>query len=37
MNVDEIYDMCYRYLSGDRRDGPGIAGPDARYMKENGN
>ena len=35
LNANEIYDMCYRYLSGDRRDGPGISGPDARYMKEN--
>ena len=37
MIAGKIYDACYRYLGGDRRDGPGIWGPDARYIKETGN
>lgn len=33
LSADKIYDTCYDYLSGDRKDGPGIAGPDAKYTK----
>lgn len=33
ISADEIYDTCYDYLSGDRKDSPGIAGPDAKYTK----
>lgn len=32
--AEKIYDACYGYISGDRRDGPGILGPRATYMKE---
>ena len=34
LSAGKIYDICYRYLSGDREDGPGILGPGARYTKE---
>ncbi|MCY4530441.1 MAG: hypothetical protein OXD46_15605 [Chloroflexi bacterium] len=34
LDIWKIYEACYGYLSGDRQDGPGIEGPDARYMKE---
>ena len=33
LSADKLYDACYDYLSGDRKDGPGIAGPDAKYTK----
>ena len=32
LNASKIYDHCYGYLRGDRRDGPGISGPNARYI-----
>ena len=34
LNANKIYDNCYGYLKGDRESGPGILGPDAKYMKE---
>ena len=33
LSADKIYNTCYDYLSGDRKAGPGIAGPDAKYTK----
>ena len=30
----KLYDACYGYLKDDRKSGPGMLGPDARYMKE---
>lgn len=30
----KLYDACYGYLSGDRKAGPGILGPDAKYTKD---
>ena len=32
LNAGKIYDVCYGYLRGDRKDGPGILGPNARYV-----
>ena len=37
LNAGKIYDVCYTYLQDDRESGPGILGPNARYMKETGN
>ena len=34
LSAGKLYDACYDYLKGDRKSGPGILGPDTRYMKE---
>ena len=33
LDAKKLYDDCYGYLIGDRRNGPGILGPDAKYKK----
>ena len=33
LNAGKIYDACFGYLSGDRRDGLGISGPNATYIR----
>ena len=32
--AENLYEVCYGYLDGDRKIGPGIMGPDARYVKD---
>ena len=32
--AENLYEACYGYLDGDRKIGPGIMGPDARYVKD---
>ena len=34
LSAGELYDACYGYLKDDRKSGPGILGPDTKYMKE---
>ena len=37
INAGKLYEACYDYLEGKRVSGPGILGPDVKYMKDSGN
>lgn len=34
LSAGKLYDACFGYLKCDRKSGPGILGPDTKYMKE---
>ena len=37
ISAGKLYEACYDYLEGKRGGGPGILGPDVKYMKDSDN
>ena len=37
ISAGKLYEACYDYLEGKRGTGPGISGPDVKYIKDSGN
>ena len=37
ISAEKLYEACYDYLEGKHGSGPGILGPEVKYLKDSGN